>query len=72
MTDRIFLTEEELVVLTKKKRRDKQIARLRELRIAFIPSDAGFPVVAVREIERRLVKDPKIRTKDRPRLELVR
>lgn len=68
----MFLTDDQLVVLTGKKRRHKQIASLRARKIPFMVSDAGFPVVATREIERRLVQDPKIRIKDRPRLELVR
>lgn len=68
----MFLTDEQLVILTGRKRRAGQIAWLAERRIPHIVSAAGFPVVAVREIERRLVQDPKIRTKDRPRLELVR
>ena len=68
----MFLTDDQLVVLTGKKRRHKQIAWLRERGIPLIISAAGFPVVAARELERRLVQDPKIRIKDRPRLELVR
>jgi Domain of unknown function (DUF4224) len=68
----MFLTDDQLAVLTGYKLRHKQMARLRELGIPFIPSAAGFPVVATREIERRLVQDPKIRIKDRPKLELVR
>ena len=69
----MFLTDDELQVLTGYKRRGKQIAWLRAQRIPFFESAAGFPVVALREIERRLIKDPKIRSsKDRPKLELVR
>jgi len=68
----LFLTEDQLVLLTGYKRRDKQIAWLRERGIPLIVSAAGFPVVATRELERRLVQDPNIRTKDRPRLEIVR
>ncbi|MGH8562757.1 MAG: DUF4224 domain-containing protein [Gammaproteobacteria bacterium] len=68
----MFLTEAQLEVLTGYKRRHKQIARLIEKGIPHEVSAAGFPVVATREIERRLVNDPKIRVKDRPRLELVR
>lgn len=68
----MFLTEDQLVLLTGYKRRDKQIAWLRERGIPLIVSAAGFPVVATRELERRLVQDPNIRTKDRPRLEIVR
>ena len=67
----MFLTDDQLVLLTGYKRRHKQIAWLRERGIPLIVSAAGFPVVAARELERRLVRDPKIRTKDRPRLELV-
>jgi Domain of unknown function (DUF4224) len=68
----VFLTDDQLALLTGYKRRHKQIAWLRKLGIPHIVSRAGFPVVAARELERRLVQDPKIRTKDRPRLELVR
>lgn len=68
----MFLTDDQLVRLTGYKRRHKQIAWLREQKIPLSVSAAGFPVVAARELERRLVNDPKIRTKDRPRLELVR
>ncbi len=68
----MFLTDEQLVTLTGHKRRAGQIAWLVQHGIPHIVSAAGFPVVAVREIERRLVQDPKIRSKDRPRLELVR
>ena len=68
----MFLTDDQLVVLTGKKLRSKQIAFLRKKKIPHMVSDAGFPVVASREMERRLVKDQKIRIKDRPRLELVR
>lgn len=68
----MFLTDDQLAQLTGYKRRYKQIAWLREHRIPLIVSAAGFPVVAAREVERRLVQDQKIRVKDRPRLELVR
>lgn len=68
----MFLTDDQLVLLTGYKRRQKQIAWLRERGIPLIVSAAGFPVVAARELERRLVQDPKIRVKDRPKLELVR
>jgi hypothetical protein len=68
----VFLTDDQLALLTGYKRRHKQIAWLRERGIPLIVSAAGFPVVAARELERRLIKDPKIRAKDRPRLELVR
>ena len=68
----MFLTDDQLAVLTGYKRRHKQIEWLRERKIRLEVSAAGFPVVATREIERRLVQDPKIRIKDRPRLELVR
>ena len=68
----MFLTDDQLITLTGRKRRSGQIAWLAERRIPHIVSSAGFPVVAIREVERRLVQDPKIRTKDRPRLELVR
>jgi hypothetical protein len=68
----LFLTDDQIQALTGYKRRHKQIAWLRERGIPLIVSAAGFPVVAAREIERRLVQDPKIRTKDRPKLELVR
>jgi Domain of unknown function (DUF4224) len=68
----MFLTDAELVRLTGYKLRHKQIAWLRANKIPLIVSAAGFPVVAARELERRLVQDPNIRVKDRPRLELVR
>lgn len=68
----MFLTDDELQALTGYKRRDKQIAWLTGHKIRHMVSAAGFPVVASREVERRLVKDSKIRVKDRPRLELVR
>ena len=68
----LFLTDDQLVLLTGYKRRHKQIAWLRARKIPLIVSAAGFPIVAARELERRLVQDPKIRTKDRPRLEVVR
>ncbi|CAN5818291.1 hypothetical protein BH20PSE1_BH20PSE1_01600 [soil metagenome] len=68
----MFLTGEQLITLTGYKRRGHQLAWLREHGIPHIVSAAGFPVVAARELERRLVRDPKIRSKDRPRLELVR
>lgn len=68
----MFLTDGQLVRLTGYKLRNKQIAWLREQKIPLIVSAAGFPVVAARELERRLIKDPKIRAKDRPRLEIVR
>jgi hypothetical protein len=68
----MFLTDEQIALLTGYKRRHLQILWLSEQGIPFIVSAAGFPVVAAREIERRLVQDPKIRIKDRPRLELVR
>jgi hypothetical protein len=68
----MFLTDDQLFVLTGYRRRHLQILWLSEQGIPFIVSAAGFPVVAARELERRLIKDPKIRTKDRPRLELVR
>ena len=67
----LFLTDDQLVQLTGYKRRHKQIAWLREHGIPLMVSAAGFPVVAARELERRLTKDPKIRVKDRPRLEIV-
>ena len=70
--EEMFLTDDQLRQLTGYTRKHKQIARLRELGIPFIPSAAGFPVVAAREVERRLVQDPKIRVKDRPRLEMVK
>ena len=68
----MFLTDDQLAMLTGYKRRHKQIAWLRERGIPLIVSAAGFPVVAVRELERRLVQDQKIRAKDRPKLELVK
>lgn len=68
----MFLTDDQLALLTGYKRRHKQIAWLRERKIPLMVSAAGFPVVAAREVERRLVQDPKIRVKDRPKLELVR
>jgi hypothetical protein len=68
----MFLTDDQLALLTGYKRRHLQILWLSEQGIPFIVSAAGFPVVAAREIERRLTKDPKIRTKDRPKLEIVR
>ena len=68
----MFLTDDQLALLTGYKRRHKQIGWLVLKGIPHIVSAAGFPVVAAREVERRLVQDPKIRVKDRPRLELVR
>lgn len=68
----MFLTGAQLFELTGRVRRNKQIEWLRRERVPFMVSAAGFPVVAVREVERRLVLDPKIRVKDRVRLELVK
>jgi hypothetical protein len=68
----VFLTDDQLQALTGYKRRHKQIAWLHEQKIPLIVSAAGFPVVAARELERRLVQDRTIRTKDRPKLEIVR
>ena len=68
----MFLTDDQLALLTGYKRRHKQIAWLRERGIPLIVSASGHPVVAVRELERRLVQDRSIRSKDRPRLELVK
>jgi Domain of unknown function (DUF4224) len=68
----VFLTDDQLALLTGYKRRHKQIAWLRERKIPLIVSAAGFPVVAARELERRLVQDRTIHTKDRPKLEIVR
>jgi Domain of unknown function (DUF4224) len=69
----MFLTDDGLQALTGYKRRDKQIEWLRNERIPFMVSAAGSPVVALRELECRLIKDPKIRSsKNRPKLELVR
>lgn len=61
------------VRLTGYKRRHKQTAWLRKAGIPFIVSAKGFPVVALKELDRRLIKDPKIRApKDTPKLWLVR
>lgn len=68
----MFLTDEQLVILTGRKRRAGQIAWLAEHRIPHMVSASGHPVVAQKEIERRLTSDPKFRSKDRPKLELVR
>ena len=68
----MFLTPKELELLTSYKRPKRQRIWLRENNIPHLVSAAGFPIVAAREIERRLVNDRDIRVKDRPRLELVK
>ena len=49
----MFLTDDELQALTGYKRRDKQKAWLRKAGIPFLVSAKGFPVVALKEIDRR-------------------
>ncbi|MDQ3776137.1 MAG: DUF4224 domain-containing protein [Pseudomonadota bacterium] len=68
----MFLTDDQLILLTGYKHRHKQIAWLREREITHLVSGAGKPVVALREIEGRLPHDPAFRSKDRPKLDLVR
>ncbi len=53
MGDRIFLEPADLVVLTGRSVKSKQIEALRRMRVAFFVNDCGKPVVTVAAVEGR-------------------
>ena len=70
--DLLFLTVDQLVELTGRKRAASQLAWLREHGYRHDLSAGGRPIVLLAEVERHLLGAPRDRGWQGPRLDLVR